>query len=93
MIARPDERTLVLLPRTHYHAPDGVRFVNLVVQAGGERVRIRFSRGSDTVLDIPLSGACLEKLIQLLGPLQGTPQELVSAEMNALRERDAVLKF
>ena len=92
MSSHLEDRTLSLGLPGHYRAPDGVAFVNLVVLAGGEKVHIRFSRGPNILLDLPLSAESLEQLIQLLGPLHGIPQQLLPPELETLRKQGAVLE-
>ena len=85
------DRTLKLEARTHYWMPEGVKYVNLVVQGGGEKVHIRFSRGPDTILDIPLSAEDLVRLVPILCSFRDTDPSQWAAELDLLRRQGAVL--
>lgn len=72
----PQERVLLSRP-CHYSLPDDLRFVGLGQSQGREIIRIRFSRGAATILDIPLSAETLCELARTLAPLHGSiPQEV-----------------
>lgn len=58
-----------------YTLPDDLRFVTLVRAANGGTTHIRFARGPDTTLDIPLSARTLSALIQATGHMFGTPPD------------------
>jgi hypothetical protein len=57
--------------------PDDLEFAGLVEPQGKEIIRIRFSRGRGTIVDIPLLAETLASLAYVLGPFRGIePPEL-----------------
>ena len=85
------DRTLSLGLPGYYRTPDGVEFANLVVQKGGETARIRFSRGPNISLDLPLSAENLAVLARLLAPFAQIPAQSMPAALEHLRQTGEVL--
>jgi hypothetical protein len=80
-----------LLRSIAYFLPDDLMFEGLVVPKGKETVRIRFSRGRGTTLDIPLSAESLALLIQTLGSLHGSTPRDLPAELGRLQDAHGFL--
>ena len=74
-------RNLGLLQPGRYNLPTDLRFISLVASQGTEIIRIRFSRGPATILDLPLSAATLADLVQFLCPLHGHTKEEMPEEI------------
>lgn len=79
------QHVLLSLPG-HYDLPADLKFVGLVRPKDTETARIRFSRGTATILDIPLSAESLCALGQSLIPLHGVPAQEIPHELEDLRK-------
>ena len=66
--------------------PGDLRFQCLARSRGKEIIRIRFSRGPATALDIPVSAETLAELARALVPLHGkVPEELTDLQKIGLQ--------
>jgi hypothetical protein len=86
MTDSPQERVLLARP-CHYSLPDDLRFSGLARPRGTEIVRIRFSRGHATTLDIPVSAETLVELAHALTPLYGSVPEEVKENLADLQKK------
>jgi len=78
----------VLLARPcPYVLPDDLMFECLAAPQGKELIRLRFSRGRGTTIDLPLSANALERLVQEVGLLHGTPAEEMKEELADLQSK------
>jgi hypothetical protein len=73
-----------------YYLPSDLRFAGLIRSRGTEIIRIRFSRGPATVLDLPVSAELLSDLVQALHPLYGTPPEEMNDALGTLQKQGAI---
>jgi hypothetical protein len=86
------ERQLQLAARQcRYNLPEDLEFVGLAAPQGREIIRIRFSRGRGTTLDLPLSAETLAALVQPLSSLHGLTPEKLPDELEHLRLSGGVL--
>jgi hypothetical protein len=86
-MSAPNSQGILLSQRDcRYILPDDLMFEGLVRPQGREIARIRFSRGRNTSLDIPLSAASLAVLIQVMSSLHGTPAERLPEALDQLRQ-------
>jgi hypothetical protein len=82
----PQEKLGLLRQPCHYSLPDDLRFQCLARSRGKEIVRIRFSRGPATILDLPVSAETLAALAHALTPLHGNvAEELADLQKKGLR--------
>jgi hypothetical protein len=66
------EQKILLGQPIHYTLPNDLRFQCLGESRGDEVVRLRFSRGDLTVVDIPLTAETLISLAEALTAFAGT---------------------
>jgi hypothetical protein len=92
-MALPETQEILLARRDcRYILPDDLMFEGLSPSQGKETVRIRFSRGRNTSLDIPLSAESLAVLVQVMGSLHGTRAEQMPGELERLRKNHPFLE-
>ena len=89
MANQPQQRVAISQPGP-YCLPDDLKFVGLFCSQGTEIVRIRFSRGSATTLDFPLSAETLSALASALSPLFGLIPEEMPPEIQTLKKQGAI---
>jgi len=86
------ERQLPLAARQcRYTLPDDLEFAGLAPSQGREIIRIRFSRGRGTTVDLPLSAETLAALVQPLSSLHGRTPSQLPDELEHLRLCGGVL--
>lgn len=83
----PERRRVSLVGPYHYELPSDLVFEGLAAPEGKELVRLRFSRGYGTAIDLPLNAAALERLVQEVGLLHGTPKEDMAQELADLQSK------
>jgi len=82
----PQETLRLLRQPCHYSLPGDLRFQCLARSRGKEIIRIRYSRGPATALDIPVSAGTLAELARALVPLHGkVPEELTDLQKIGLQ--------
>lgn len=75
---------MLLARPVHYDLPDDLKFVGLSPAQGAKTARIRFSRGTGTTLDLPVSGELLSDLVRTLHPLFGQVPDEIHKELDDL---------
>lgn len=78
------EQKILLGQPIHYTLPDDLRFQSLGQSRGEEIVRLRFSRGDNTILDIPLSAEAVVALADALIALAGAMPNDVKRKLEDL---------
>jgi hypothetical protein len=92
-MALPNPQEVLLARRDcRYILPDDLVFEGLAHPQGTETARLRFSRGNNTSLDIPLSAESLALLVQVMGSLHGAPAEQMPEELERLRKNHPFLE-
>jgi hypothetical protein len=91
MTLPPTQDILLSRRDCRYILPDDLMFEGLAHPQGTEIIRIRFSRGRNTLLDIPLSAESLAVLVQVMSSLHGTPAKKMSEELEHLRRNHEFL--
>lgn len=69
-----------------YTLPEDLMFEGLARPQDKETARLRFSRGRNTLLDIPLSAESLAVLVQVMSSLHGIIPEKLAGELEYLRK-------
>jgi len=78
------QQQILLGQPIHYTLPDDLRFQCLGQSQGAEIVRLRFSRGDVTIMDIPLSAETVVALASALSAFAGTIPEDVKRKLEDL---------
>jgi hypothetical protein len=92
-MALPETQEILLARRgCRYILPADLMFEGLARPQGTETIRIRFSRGRNTLLDMPLSAQSLAELVQVMSSLHGTSAEKMADEFEYLRLQHGFLE-